>query len=141
MCDSQHLALIEEARAIIARRFKQDRHHLGAALRTRSGQVFVGVHLEANVGRIAVCAEAVAIGVAATTGDTDIEAIVTVDRDGEVVSPCGISRELISDYSPECEVIIPSDKGPEVVHIGDLIPRKYCRHKRRGSVAQSDSAH
>ncbi|HZC03580.1 MAG TPA: cytidine deaminase [Gammaproteobacteria bacterium] len=127
-CKSQHLELIEEACAIIARRFKQDKYHLGAALRTRSGRLFTGVHLEAHVGRIAVCAEAIAIGVAATAGDTEIEAIVAVDRKGRVVSPCGMCRELISDHSPDCEVIIPGDNGPEVACIGDLLPRKYRKH-------------
>lgn len=129
-CEQRHLTLIEEAREIIARRFKQNYHHVGAALRTRSGQVFTGVHLEANVGRIAVCAEAIAIGLAATTGDTDIETIVAVDRGGEVISPCGMCRELICDYAPNCEVIVPGDSSPEVVSIQTLIPRKY--RKRRG---------
>ena len=61
-------------------------HHIGAALQTKSGQVFSAVHIEATVGRIAVCAEAVAIGMAATAGDTEIEMIVAVNRVGQVVS-------------------------------------------------------
>jgi cytidine deaminase len=48
-------------------------------MRTRSGRVFTGVHLEANVGRIAACAEAVAPGRAATeAGDTDVDTVVAV---------------------------------------------------------------
>ncbi len=129
-CEKHHFALIEQARAIIRRRFKPEWHHIGAALRTRSGSVFAAVHLEANVGRIAVCAEAIAIGMAAAAGDTDIEMIVAVDRQGEVVSPCGMCRELISDYSPDCQVIVPGDDGqPQVVRVGDLIPRKYRRRE------------
>jgi cytidine deaminase len=62
--------LIEKARSIIIKRFKEDYHHVGAALRTKSGSIFAAVHLEAYVGRVAVCAEAIAIGMAATAGDT-----------------------------------------------------------------------
>jgi hypothetical protein len=56
------LALIAAARDAITARYRPDWHVVGAALRTRAGRVFTGVHLEANVGRIAVCAEAVALG-------------------------------------------------------------------------------
>jgi cytidine deaminase len=124
MLNSNDQALVQEARALIARRFKPDYHHIAAALRTRSGQVFSAVHLEATVGRIAVCAEAVAIGMAATAGDTDIDTIVAVDRHGHIVPPCGMCRELISDYSADCRVILAEDR---VVSVRDLLPEKYSR--------------
>lgn len=116
--------LIENARSIITKRFKEDYHHVGAALRTKSGKVFSSVHLEAYVGRVAVCAEAIAIGMAAAVGDTDLETIVAVDRKGRVVPPCGICRELISDYVPGCRVIITE---AEIMTISKLLPRKYQR--------------
>ncbi len=116
--------LIENARSIINKRFKEDYHHVGSALRTKSGKIFSSVHLEAYVGRVAVCAEAIAIGMAAAAGDTELEAIVAVDRKGRVVPPCGICRELISDYAPGCKVIITET---EIVTISELLPRKYQR--------------
>ncbi len=119
--------LINTASQLIAARFKPDYHEIGAALRTRSGQVFSAVHLEATVGRIAVCAEAVAIGMAATAGDTQIEMIVAVNRIGQVVSPCGMCRELIADYAPDAKVIVPDETGPIIVAISDLLPNKYHR--------------
>lgn len=119
--------LINTASQLITARFKPDYHEVGAALRTRSGQVFSAVHLEATVGRIAVCAEAVAIGMAATAGDTQIEMIVAVNRVGQVVSPCGMCRELIADYAPDAKVIVPHESGPIIVAISDLLPNKYHR--------------
>ena len=119
--------LIESARAIIRLRQKQDWHHVGCAMRTRSGRVFQAVHLEAVVGRVAVCAEAVAIGMGAADGDTDIETIVAVNRGGEVIAPCGMCRELISDYSSLAKVIVPGEVGPKVVGITELLPNKYAR--------------
>jgi cytidine deaminase len=116
--------LLENARSIIAKRFKEDYHHVGAALQTKSGNVFSAVHLEAYVGRVAVCAEAIAIGMAAAAGDTELEAIVAVDRRGRVVPPCGICRELISDYSADFKVITAET---ETMSISELLPRKYQR--------------
>ena len=48
-------------------------------MRTRAGRVFTGVNLDAYLGRMAVCAEAVALGQVVTDlGDTGIDTIVAV---------------------------------------------------------------
>ena len=49
-------------------------------MRTRSGKIFTGVNLDAYLGRMAVCAEAVALGraVVETGGDAGIDTIVAV---------------------------------------------------------------
>ena len=71
--------LIAVARATIKRCYRGDWQEVGAALRTRSGKIFTGVNLDAYLGRMAVCAEAVALGRAVTeTGETGIETIVAV---------------------------------------------------------------
>ncbi len=68
--------LIEEARRVITARYKENRHHIGSALRTKSGRVFTGVHLDTYVGRASVCAEAIAGGQAMTAGESEFETIV-----------------------------------------------------------------
>ncbi len=66
----------------------------------------------------------------AAAGDTELDTIVSVDRKGNVVSPCGMCRELISDYAPACRVIVPNRLGVEVVTITELLPNKYRRRWR-----------
>ena len=122
-----HAELIQIARDLIQRRFVEGRHHIAAALSTRSGAVFTGVHIEAHVGRIAVCGEAIAIGAAATAGDIDIETIVAVNQLGDIVSPCGMCRELIGDYSSTATVIILRGGQTVAVPVADLLPDKYQR--------------
>ncbi len=123
------LQLIEAARSIIALRSLPESHEVGAALRTCSGKIFSAVNVKANVGRVSICAEAVAIGMAAAAGDTDIEMIVAVDLKGRVISPCGMCREMISDYAPQAEVIVSGDDGMEIFQIADLLPHKFCKLK------------
>ncbi len=128
--------LIAAATEVIGKRYRNDWQEVGAALRTRDGRIVTGVNIDAYIGRIAVCAEAIAIGRAITeTGDHGIETIVAVrhpkpDEPGRiaVVSPCGICRELIHDYDAKAQVIVP-DQGrePKVVTIGELLPNKYKR--------------
>jgi cytidine deaminase len=129
-------ALIAAATAAITLRYRDDWQEVGAALRTRSGKIFTGVNLDAYLGRMAVCAEAVALGRAfVDLGDDGIETIVAVrhpppdekDRTISVVSPCGACRELIFDYDPKARVIVPNGKSPGVAVIGDLLPNKYSR--------------
>ena len=127
--DKKDQQLIEDAKSIIALRSKPEFHEVGAALRTRTGKIFSAVNVKANVGRVSVCAEAVAIGMAAAVGDTDIERIVAVDHNGRVISPCGMCREMISDYAPEAEVIVSGDDGFEILKIGELLPHKFCKIK------------
>jgi cytidine deaminase len=126
MLEPADAELIDRARSLIAQRYKLDHHHVGASLRTRSGQIHTAVHLEAYVGRVAVCAEAIALGMAAAGGDTEVEVVVAVDRQGRVVAPCGMCRELLSDYAPSCRVIVGEE---EVVAISALLPQKYRRQE------------
>jgi len=132
--------LIAAASAAIKRRYRLDWQTVGAALRTRSGQIFTGVNLDAYLGRMAVCAEAVALGRAfVDLGDAGIETIVAVrhprpDEKSQaiaVVSPCGACRELIFDYDAKARVIVPNGKSPAIVSIGDLLPNKYIRESDR----------
>lgn len=135
---SLDMELIEAASDAIRRRYRYDWQEVGAAMRTRSGKVFTGVSLDAYLGRMAVCAEAVALGQAITNaGETGIEAIVAVrhpppeeaNRAIAVVSPCGACRELIWDYDRKARVIVPGATGPEAVGISELLPNKYSRER------------
>jgi len=54
--------LIEAASEAIKKRYRNDWQEVGSALRTRTGQIVTGVNLDAYLGRMAVCAEGVALG-------------------------------------------------------------------------------
>ena len=131
-------ALVEAASDAIRKRYRYDWQEVGAALRLRSGKIFTGVSLDAYLGRMAICPEAVALGQAITVaGEFNIECIVAVrhpppeeiDRPILVVSPCGACRELIWDYDRNARVIVPGANGPEAVSIGELLPNKYSRER------------
>ena len=87
--------------------------------------MLTGVNLDAYLGRMAVCAEAVALGRAVTDlGETGIDTIVAVrhpkpteaDQTITVVSPCGACREMIWDYDRNARVIVPSQQRPDDRH-------------------------
>ena len=134
--DDNDRVLIAAACEAIRQRYRDEWQEVGAALRTRDGRIITGVNIDAYLGRMAVCAEAVAIGRAITeAGDQGIETIVAVrhpkpgeaDRSIAVVSPCGSCREIIYDYDAKARVIVPNGDEPAVATIADLLPNKYVR--------------
>ena len=133
------LALIEAATDLIKARYVENRHHIAAAARGRSGKIYTGLHLDTYVGRASVCAEAVAVGQAMAAGETGIEAIVSVrhprpreqHREVQIVSPCGVCREMLNDFAPGATVLLPSkNPGENAIErrpVEALLPEKYRR--------------
>jgi cytidine deaminase len=120
--------LVAAATAEIGRLYRPDRHEVGAALRTQSGRIYASVNLDVRLRRAGVCAEAIAIGMAVAACDTEIEAVVAVNREGRVVAPCGICREMLADYAPTARIIVPGPDGPQPLPIAELLPRRYNKN-------------
>lgn len=130
--------LIAAARELISRRYVENRHHIAAAVRGASGRIYTGLHLDTYVGRASVCAEAVALGQALGAGEQQIDAIVSIrhprpreqHRDCKVVSPCGICREMLTDFAAGCRVIMPGNTAEaplRALPVEQLLPEKYRR--------------
>jgi cytidine deaminase len=106
-------------------------------VRTADGAVHTGVHLEGSCRRSSICAEGVALGAArgAYPGGQplDVTSVVSVQIKPagrfRVIAPCGVCRELISDYSPDATVWITTVEKNEVVPVRalDLLPDKSRR--------------
>ncbi len=111
---------------------------IAAAIRSRDGRIWTGLHLGATVGRMSVCAEPIALGRALLEGDGTAETIVAVrhpkpeehDRALAVVSPCGACREMFLDHCPDALVIVPDPLaagGLVKVPARLLLPEPYRR--------------
>jgi cytidine deaminase len=129
-------ALVETARAVLARHYKPVWHMVAAALRSRNGRIWTGLHLGATVGRMQVCAEVTALGRAILEGDGSIECVVAVRhpkaeetaRNIAVVPPCGACREMLTDFDAGAMVIVPAGDGALLrVPVRSLLPLPYQR--------------
>jgi cytidine deaminase len=125
--------LLETAQWLLGRVLVPGRHEVATALRTTDAQVFTGVHVEGSCRRSSICAEGVALGTARASAPLDVVAVVSVqvkpaDR-FRVIAPCGVCRELISDYSPDARVWLtrPGDDAVVAARALDLLPEKSVR--------------
>ncbi|MCH4565804.1 cytidine deaminase [Bacillus sp. ES1-5] len=131
--NSEDYDLITAAEKVIEKNYKYGRHHIGSAVRTTTGNIYAAVHVEANVGRITVCGEVMAIGKSISEGDHEFDTIVAVahphpHEDIEkcwVVAPCGMCRELISDYGKNTNVILSYNGELVKCNVMELLPEKY----------------
>lgn len=125
--------LIRAAERVIETNYRYGRHHIGAAVLTATGKIHAAVHVEANVGRITVCGEAMAIGKSISEGDHEFKTIVAVAHPHPhetmdscwVVAPCGMCRELITDYGPDTDVILSYQGELVKCRAMELLPEKY----------------
>ena len=119
--------LIEMARQAIIPNYDgvSYNHTVGAAVRCKNGRIYTGVNVYSLHG---ACAEQVAIGAAITAGEREFEAIVAVEgeRGDRILPPCGNCRQMLSDYMPDCMVIVPTDGGEiRKVPAKELLPFAY----------------
>jgi cytidine deaminase len=120
--------LFEAAVAVKANAYvPYSRFHVGAALRTTTGNVYAGCNVENSAYPQGVCAEASAISAMASAGDRSIGTIVVV-CDGEMLStPCGGCRQKIREFAaPDLVVHV---CGPEGVRksytMDELLPDSF----------------
>jgi len=119
--------VLAEAFRARERLYLKDVHEVAAALRTRSGNVYTGIHIEGNVGNVGICGEVAAICNAVSHQDRDLEIIVAVCMVGgtlQIFSPCGRCREIITDFNPQCWVILGTEEKPYKVRASELLPLK-----------------
>ena len=127
--------LVAAAHGVLALHYRPFWHTVAAAVRGADGNIWTGLHLGATVGRLSICAEAVALGRALLEGAGGIDTIVAVrhpkpeelDRELAVVAPCGACREMFLDHCADALVILHGPSGLTKVSVRSLLPSPYRR--------------
>lgn len=99
---------------------------VGAAVVDDEGRIHMGSNVENSSYGATICAERVAITKAVSEGAVSISAIAIVSDSLEPVTPCGICRQVISEFADEEALIICGSKNKEsngtVYKLGTLLP-------------------
>lgn len=104
---------------------------VGAALRTKSGKVYLGCNIE-NHGIQGICAERTAFAKALSEGEREFESITVVGspkgkEPTEKCMPCGYCRQFISEFvNDDFKIcVVDKDNNIEELTISELLPHSF----------------
>lgn len=106
---------------------------VGAALLTKNGKIYTGCNIENSSYGASVCAERVSIFKAVSEGEKDFELLVVATKTDEPSPPCGICRQVISEFSNNLPIILVNNRGSIIeTNIKELLPFPFLKEKLDG---------
>ncbi|MGP7819051.1 cytidine deaminase [Niallia sp. 01092] len=117
--------LIEEAKKAREKAYvPYSKFKVGAALLTADGEVYHGCNIENASYSATNCAERTAIFKAVSEGDTTFTMLAVVADTNGPVSPCGVCRQVISEFCPKDMQVVLTNLQGEILTttVGELLP-------------------
>ncbi len=97
--------------------------NVGAALLCKSGNVYTGCNVENSSYGASNCAERTAVFKAVSEGERDFVKIAIVSEKGGLTFPCGICRQVLSEFMPNGRIVLYSDEhGIKEFALNELLP-------------------
>lgn len=102
---------------------------VGAAVQTRTGEIFGGCNIENASYGLSMCAERNAIFNAVSAGHQDLVAIAVIGQTDGPISPCGACRQVISEFLPQqAPVYLTNLAGNTVTTtVADILPGAFLK--------------
>ncbi|KNE60166.1 cytidine deaminase [Allomyces macrogynus ATCC 38327] len=99
---------------------------VGAALLTKSGNIYTGCNVENASYGGAICAERTAYVKAVSEGDKYMVALAVATDANAFTSPCGICRQFVREFGTSVIVILTKPNGEfKETTVGDLLPDSF----------------
>jgi cytidine deaminase len=101
---------------------------VGAALLTKTGNVYTGCNVEIASFGATNCAERTAIWKAVSEeGKIDIDKIAIVSDDEDYIYPCGICRQVMAEFAnDDMELICTTKDGDyKKIRFGEILPNAF----------------
>lgn len=97
---------------------------VGAALECSDGCVFLGCNVENAAFGSTICAERTAVVKAVSEGRRSFRRIAIAAQSEDYCMPCGACRQVLSEFSPEMEVLAARKDGRYVCYsLRELLPK------------------
>jgi cytidine deaminase len=98
---------------------------VGASLLTASGAIYDGVNVENAAYPASMCAERSAVFQAVSHGEREFAALAVATANGG--SPCGICRQVLSEFGLDAVVLLVDGRGKVVreTTVRELLPHAF----------------
>ncbi|MGB9749676.1 MAG: cytidine deaminase [Caldisericia bacterium] len=100
---------------------------VGAALLTKSGKIFTGSNIENASYGATVCAERVAIFKAVSENEKEFEGIAIYADSNKLSFPCGICRQVMSEFSQNLIIILSNEKDRKIYTLKEILPYPFTK--------------
>lgn len=119
--------LVQAAKGVLKNSYSPySKFKVGAALLAENGKIYTGVNIENATFGATICAERVAIYNAVSSGDIVFSKIAIVSDSDELCYPCGICRQVMSEFCNEdFEIILCSKNELEIYKLTELLPHSF----------------
>jgi cytidine deaminase len=123
---AEQASLVAAARAARERAYAPySSFRVGSALRAEGGAIFVGCNVENASYGATICAERTAILTMVAAGQRSIESIA-VFTDAETLSmPCGLCRQVISEFQRDALLIVANPRQQRVLRFAEIFPEPF----------------
>ncbi|MGT2802653.1 cytidine deaminase [Streptococcus henryi] len=100
---------------------------VGAALKTKDGQIFTGCNIENASFGLTNCGERTAIFKAVSEGHTEFAELAVYGTTEDPISPCGACRQVMAEFfEPTLPVTLIAKSGATVVMtVEELLPYSF----------------
>ena len=120
--DTRRQETIDAARAVREHAYAPySEYTVGAAILTRSGEIFGGVNVENASYGVTICAERSALASAVSSGAREFVGIALATKNG--APPCGVCRQALAEFAPALVVWLVDEAGQvRETTLGALFP-------------------
>jgi len=102
------------------------RFRVGAALKTRTGEIVTGCNVENATFGLTLCAERVAVFKAVSEGLEDFDAIAVVADSRKLTPPCGPCRQILWEHCGDVVVHMSNLQGrSRTMRLSKLLPMPF----------------
>jgi cytidine deaminase len=84
---------------------------VGAAILSQKGKIYTGANVECASYGLTACAERVAVYQAVLCGERKFKKIVVIADSKDPITPCGLCRQVLSEFGDNLEVICVNLEG------------------------------
>jgi len=98
---------------------------VGAALRSESGQVFVGCNVENASYGATICAERSAILAMVAAGQRTITSLAVFTDADKLAMPCGVCRQVIAEFQRDARLIVANPRQQRVLGFAEIFPEPF----------------
>jgi cytidine deaminase len=123
---AEQQALVAAARAVRERAYAPySKFLVGSALRSESGELFVGCNVENASYGATICAERSAILAMVAAGQRSITSLAVFTDAETLAMPCGVCRQVISEFQQGAVLIVANPRTQRVLQFADIFPEPF----------------